>query len=120
VELDIEMRQRKVGKNHVVTLLPEFREGQTVTVARLDARTALVSMDAPDRVQALAEQLKQREASPWDALTARVSGRPHRSDRTPRRQAGAVEPDAPVPDEEATAFATVVRPRRRARSARQV
>jgi len=119
VELDIEMRQRKVGKNHVVTLLPEFREGQTVTVARLDARTALVSMDAPKRVQALAKRLTQREPSPWDALTARVSGHPHRSDRTPRRRAGVVEPDVPVSDEEATAFATVVHPRRKARGTRQ-
>ncbi len=119
MELDIKMRQRKVGKNHVVTLLPEFREGQIVTVVRLDARTALVSMDAPERVQALVESLTQREASPWDTLTARVSGRPHRSDRTPRRQAGAIEPDAPVSNEEATAFATVVRPRRKARGARQ-
>ncbi len=101
---EIEMSQRKIGKDHVVIPPAEFREGQTVTVARLDTRTVLVSMDAPERVQALVERLTQREASLWDALTARVSGRPHHSDRTPRRRAGVVEPDVPVSDEEVLAL----------------
>ncbi len=102
---EIEARQRKIGKNHVAILPAEFREGQTVTVARLDTHTVLVSMDVPERVHALAKRLTQREPSPWGVLTARISGHPHRSDRTPRRRSGAVEPDAPVSDEEATAFA---------------
>lgn len=113
--MSIEMRQRKVGKNHVVTLLPEFKEGQTVTVARLDARTAIVSMDSPERVQALAAQIPPRESSPWDALMGRIAGRPHHADAAPRRRAGAVEPDAAVSDQEALAFATAVRPRRKAK-----
>lgn len=114
--MGIEVRQRKVGKNHVVTLLPEFREGQTVTVARLDARTAIVSMDPPERVRELAEQFPRREASPWDALVAHVAGRPHQAGAAPRRTATAVEPDVAVSDAEAMAFATITRPRRKAKT----
>lgn len=114
--MSIEMRRRKVGKNHVVTLLPEFREGQTVTVVRLDARTAIVSMDSPEKIRELAERLPRRGDSPWDTLMEHVAGRPHQANSAPRRTATGIEPDVAVADEEAMAFATIVRPHRRAKT----
>lgn len=110
------MKQRKVGKHHVVTMLPDFKEGQTVTVARLDARTVLVSLESPDRVCELAALFPRQESSPWDAAMSHLAGRPNSGQgRRMWRRAGETERDHAVSDEEALAFATRPRPRRTVR-----
>lgn len=108
----IEKKQRKVSKHGVVTTLG-FHEGNLVTVARIDERTEIISLESPEKVEEmvalLTKQPSQKERH--RALMEKLQGRTSAPTPLPRRLMGA-ELDAPIAEAEADKFTHRARGRR--------
>ena len=96
----IERRKRKVSKNGVVTTLG-FPEGQTVTVIRVDERTEIISLEPPERLEAMVALLSKPRQERHSALMQRLQGRAHDSGSTLSREHTAVELEAPLSEADA-------------------
>jgi hypothetical protein len=107
----LEKKTRKVTSHGAVTTIG-LTAGQIVTVVRIDERTELVSVEPPDRVEAMASLLVQDpKTSRHGELAARLQGRTHQADPLPRKS-GPVEPDTPLTETDARRFTHPARPRR--------
>jgi hypothetical protein len=108
----IELRKRKAGKNGVVATLG-MPEGQIVTVARVDERTELVSLEPEDRVREMVASLKRSRQGGRHALLAeRLSGQ-LREGPFPPAQVSSPEADVATTPVEAELFGSRAENRRR-------
>jgi hypothetical protein len=111
--------RRKVGKGRVVRTPEGFEVGQSVHFVAVSPRTWIMTLEPVAEAERLAAAFPSPPASPWSEAMARVQGIAHAAGRRPRK-AGPVELDSTTSDEQALAFATIVAPKRRARSTRAV
>jgi len=111
--------RRKVTKGRVVRTPEGFEVGQSVHFVAVSPRTWIMTLEPVEEAERLAAALPTPPESPWSAAMTRVQGIPHAAGRRPRK-AGSVELDSTASDAEALAFATIVVPKRRARSTRAV
>lgn len=109
---------RKVTKGRVVRTPDGFEVGQSVHFVPISPRTWIMTLETIEEAERLAAAMPGELASPWETAMERVRGIPHVMGRRTDRKGGPVEPDSETSDEEALAFATLVLPKRRARSAR--
>lgn len=110
---------RKVTKGRVVRAPKGFEVGRSVNLVAISPRTWIMTLESVEEAERLAASLPAPPESPWNAAMARVQGIPHAVGRR-RRKAGPVELDSTTSDAEALAFATIVAPKRRPRSTRDV
>jgi len=97
----VEKKQRKVSKHGVVTTLG-FHEGNLVTVARIDERTEIISLESPEKVEEMVALLV-KPSSPKErhsALMERLQGKSSAPTPLPRRPME-MEPDAPLTETDA-------------------
>src|ERR1017187_9069640 len=94
-----ERKLRKISKHGVVTTLG-FPEGHLVTVARVDERTEIVSMESPERVEEMVALLPRPQKERHSSLMERLQGRSSAPAPLPRIHTE-VEPDAPLSDADA-------------------
>ena len=106
----IEQRKRKVSKHGVVTTLG-FPEGQMVTVARVDERTEIISLESPERVAEMVALLTMPHTGRHNALTERLRGQSTAPTTLPRTHQG-VESDIPLTEADADKFSSPRRARR--------
>lgn len=106
----IEMRRRKAGKNGVVTTLG-IPAGHMVTVARVDERTELVSLEPVERVEAMAAALQAPGVARHKELMARLQSRAHDASAMPRAYTGP-ERDSALSEVDVKLVASRVRNRR--------
>ncbi len=109
------LKTRKIGKNGEV-VISAFKAGSTAHYLQVDERTVIVTIDPPERLHALVDQLHLERKSPWAGVAAAVAGRKHVAGTRPLRTFHGVEPEVPISAEAATARATTF-PMRRRRSA---
>lgn len=111
--MPIEKKQRKVSKHGVVTTLG-FHEGNLVTVARIDERTEIISLESPEKVEEMVALLAKQPSSQNDrhsALMERLQGKSSAPTPLPRRLMG-TELDAPMAEADADKFTHRARGRR--------
>lgn len=109
----VEKKQRKVSKHGVVTTLG-FHEGNLVTVARIDERTEIISLESPEKVEEMVALLAKGPSPQNDrhsALMERLQGKSSVPTPLPRRLMGA-ELDAPLTEADADRLSHRARGRR--------
>jgi hypothetical protein len=109
----VEKKQRKVSKHGVVTTLG-FHEGNVVTVARVDERTEIISLESPEKVEEMVALLAKQPSSQQDrhsALMERLQGKSSVPAPLARRLMEA-EPGAPLTEADAGKFTHRARGRR--------
>ena len=108
----IEKKQRKVSKHGVITTLG-FPEGHLVTVARVDERTEIVSMESPERVEEMVVLLTrpQPQKQRHGALMERLQGKTSAPSLLPRNHSE-TELDEPLSEADADKCAYQRRGRR--------
>ncbi len=111
--------RRKITKGRVVRTPEGFEVGQSVHFVALTPRTWIMTLEPVEEAQRLAAALPSPPTSPWSEPMAHVQGVAHTVGRRSRRS-GTVKSDSTTSDAEALAFATIVTPKRRARSDRAV
>ena len=100
--MPLEKKQRKVSKHGVVTTLG-FHEGNLVTVARIDERTEIISLESPEKVEEMVALLAKQPSCHNDrhsALMERLQGKSSVPNSLPRRLTG-TELDAPLTETDA-------------------
>ena len=108
--------KRKITKGRVVRTPDGFEVGEAVHFVAISPRTSIMTSEPPDEAQRIVDSLPAPKAAPWADAMLRVAGVAHTSGRR-QRAAGPVEAESSVSDADAIAFATVVKPKRRARNA---
>jgi hypothetical protein len=111
--------RRRITKGRVVRTPDGFEVGQSVHFVAVSPRTWIMTLEPVEEAERLAAALPSAPPSPWSEAMARVQGISHTAGRRSRK-AGTVESDSTTSDTEALAFATIVTPKRRARSGRAV
>jgi hypothetical protein len=111
--------RRKITKGRVVRTPDGFEVGQSVHFVEVSPRTWIMTLEPVEEAERLAAALPSPPTSPWSEAMARVKGVAHTAGRRSRK-AGTVELDLKTSDTEALAIATIVTPKRRARSGRAV
>ena len=109
----IEKKQRKVAKHGVVTTLG-FHEGDLVTVAKLDERTQIISLEPPERVEEMVTLLAKQPLSHdhrHSALMKRLQGKSTAPSALPRLTRE-IELDASLSEADADKFTHRARGRR--------
>jgi hypothetical protein len=106
-----EKRKRKVSKHGVVTTLG-FPEGQIVTVARVDERTEIVSLESPERVEEMVALLTRPKTERHRELMERIQGQSHANTGSLPRSYNGVEPDVALSETQASLFTHRERNRR--------
>ncbi len=109
----VEKKQRKVSKHGVVTTIG-FHEGNLVTVARVDERTEIISLESPEKVEEMVALLTKQPSSRTDrhsALMERLQGKSSVPTPLPRRPMGA-ELDASLTEADADRVSHRARGRR--------
>jgi len=110
----VEKKQRKVSKHGVVTTLG-FHEGNLVTVARIDERTEIISLETPEKVDEMVALLAKQPSSQGNrhgALMERLHGKSSAPTTLPPRRPVGVELDAPLTEADADKFTHRSRGRR--------
>ena len=97
----VEKKQRKVSKHGVVTTLG-FHEGNLVTVARIDERTEIISLESPEKVEEMVALLTKppSQKDRHSALMERLQGKSSAPKPLPRRPME-MELDAPLTEADA-------------------
>lgn len=109
--MTVEKKQRKVSKHGVVTTLG-FHEGNLVTVARVDERTEIISLESPEKVEEMVALLaRPSQKNRHSALMERLQGKSSAPKTFPRRRLEA-ESDAPLSETDADKFNHRARGRR--------
>ena len=98
------------AKHGVVTLLG-LPAGHQVTVARVDERTEIVSMESPERVEEMVALLTRPQKERHYELMERIQGQSCAPTSLPRSYTE-VEPDAPLSQADADQFTHRGRSRR--------
>jgi len=106
------VKSRKIGRNGEV-VISAFKAGSTAHYVQVDERTVIVTIDPPERIHALVDQLHLERTSPWAGVAAAVAGRKHVTAIRPARTFHGPEPDVLISAEAAQARATSFPMRRR-------
>jgi hypothetical protein len=106
---------RKVTKGRVVRTPDGFEVGQTVHFVAVSPRTWLMTLEPLAEAERLVAALPGPPASPWADAMTRVRGATHATGRR-TRVAGSVERESVTSDADALSSATIVVPKRKART----